>query len=262
MATGCCGVKRQKVSAPPENEGNHHGSSTSCSTRDYIPSPRNGSAVIPRPNGLSNGLNTSLARIVCDEMCYFCFETLYRHLHNEAPAPSPKFTDKPFPLFVTWKIGKEKRLRGCIGTFTAMNLHDGLREYAISSAFKDTRFQPITRDELSRLHVSVSLLRHFEDAKDWEDWRVGTHGIRIEFYNDKGNKKSATYLPEVPPEQEWTKKQTIDHLLRKGGYTVPVIRDEFRRTIRVTRYQSEKLTQSYADYSAFHAGRRQANGHI
>lgn len=95
MATGCCGVKRQKVSAPPENEGNHHGSSTSCSTRDYIPSPRNGSAVIPRPNGLSNGLNTSLARIVCDEMCYFCFETLYRHLHNEAPAPSPKFTDKP-----------------------------------------------------------------------------------------------------------------------------------------------------------------------
>ena len=36
------------------------------------------------------------------------------------------------PLFVTWKIGKDKRLRGCIGTFTALNLHDGLREYAIS----------------------------------------------------------------------------------------------------------------------------------
>ena len=36
------------------------------------------------------------------------------------------------PLFVTWKIGKDRRLRGCIGTFTAMNLHEGLREYAIS----------------------------------------------------------------------------------------------------------------------------------
>lgn len=36
------------------------------------------------------------------------------------------------PLFVTWKIGKDKRLRGCIGTFSAMNLHAGLKEYAIT----------------------------------------------------------------------------------------------------------------------------------
>ena len=36
------------------------------------------------------------------------------------------------PLFVTWKIGRDRRLRGCIGTFTAMNLHSGLREYAVT----------------------------------------------------------------------------------------------------------------------------------
>ena len=36
------------------------------------------------------------------------------------------------PLFVTWKIGGERRLRGCIGTFTAMSLHSGLREYAVT----------------------------------------------------------------------------------------------------------------------------------
>jgi AMMECR1 domain-containing protein len=36
------------------------------------------------------------------------------------------------PLFVTWKIGKDRRLRGCIGTFNAMNLHCGLREYAVT----------------------------------------------------------------------------------------------------------------------------------
>lgn len=34
------------------------------------------------------------------------------------------------PLFVTWTIGKDMRLRGCIGTFNAMHLHAGLREYA------------------------------------------------------------------------------------------------------------------------------------
>lgn len=36
------------------------------------------------------------------------------------------------PLFVTWKIGRDKRLRGCIGTFSAMNLHSGLREYTLT----------------------------------------------------------------------------------------------------------------------------------
>ena len=31
--------------------------------------------------------------------------------------------------------------------------------------------------------------------------QLGVHGIRIEFYGDKGGKKSATYLPEVAHEQ-------------------------------------------------------------
>ena len=69
------------------------------------------------------------------------------------------------------------------------------------SAFKDSRFDPINRDEYSKLHVSVSILRHFEDGCDYLDWEVGTHGIRIEFTNEKGNKRTATYLPEVAPEQ-------------------------------------------------------------
>ena len=36
------------------------------------------------------------------------------------------------PLFVTWKIGHDRKLRGCIGTFSALRLHDGLREYCLS----------------------------------------------------------------------------------------------------------------------------------
>lgn len=42
----------------------------------------------------------------------------------------------------------------------------------IYSAFKDSRFTPITRDELCKLHVSVSILRHFEDGEDYLDWQV------------------------------------------------------------------------------------------
>ncbi len=105
------------------------------------------------------------------------------------------------PLFVTWKIGKDHRLRGCMGTFNALHLHSGLREYAMTSAFKDSRFPPIGRDEFAKLNVSVSILRHFEDGANFLDWEVGVHGIRIEFHNDRGSKRTATYLPEVAMEQ-------------------------------------------------------------
>ncbi|XP_077514844.1 nuclear protein AMMECR1 isoform X2 [Amblyomma americanum] len=159
------------------------------------------------------------------------------------------------PLFVTWNIGKDKRLRGCIGTFNAMNLHSGLREYAVTSAFKDSRFSPITRDEFNKLHVSVSILRHFEDGNDYMDWEIGIHGIRIEFLTEKGSKRTATYLPEVAPEQGWDHVQTIDSLLRKGGYKGSISND-LRKSIHLTRYQSEKVSISYQEYRDFWRNRQ------
>ncbi|XP_032331946.1 AMME syndrome candidate gene 1 protein isoform X2 [Camelus ferus] len=164
-----------------------------------------------------------------------------------------------FPLFVTWKIGRDKRLRGCIGTFSAMNLHSGLREYTLTSALKDSRFPPMTRDELPRLFCSVSLLTNFEDVCDYLDWEVGVHGIRIEFINEKGSKRTATYLPEVAKEQGWDHIQTIDSLLRKGGYKAPIT-NEFRKTIKLTRYRSEKMTLSYAEYLAHRQHHHFQNG--
>ena len=45
----------------------------------------------------------------------------------------------------------------------------------------------------------------------------------------------------------WDKIQTIDSLLKKGGYKgAPT--PEVRRSIRLTRYQSEKVTVAYSDY--------------
>uniref|UniRef100_A0ABM5EVT3 Nuclear protein AMMECR1 isoform X1 n=1 Tax=Pogona vitticeps TaxID=103695 RepID=A0ABM5EVT3_9SAUR len=171
--------------------------------------------------------------VVSAEMCCFCFDVLYCHLYGYQPPRSPRFTNDPYPLFVTWKIGRDKRLRGCIGTFSAMNLHSGLREYTLTSALKDSRFPPMTRDELPRLFCSVSLLTNFEDVCDYLDWEVGVHGIRIEFINEKGSKRTATYLPEVAKEQGWDHIQTIDSLLRKGGYKAPITND-FRKTIKLT----------------------------
>ena len=144
-----------------------------------------------------------------------------------------------------------------------MDLQDGLREYAVTSAMKDSRFSPVTRSELSSLQVSVSILCQFEDGEDWSDWDLGTHGIRIEWFSERGNRKTATFLPEVPLSQVWTvsgcdnsnfrlsqgwdKTRTIDSLLRKGGFK-GVVTPDVRRSIRLVRYQSEMITVTYQDY--------------
>ncbi|TGZ39028.1 hypothetical protein DBV15_02332, partial [Temnothorax longispinosus] len=200
--------------------------------------PCNGTAM------LSNGTRIRNTPIVQPEMGFYCFDVLYCQLHQLDPPKPPNFSNEAFPLFVTWTIGKDMRLRGCIGTFNAMHLHAGLREYATTSAFKDSRFNPITREELPRLHVSVSILRHFEDGVDYLDWEIGVHGIRIEFHNEKGNKRTATYLPDVATEQGWDQIQTIDSLLHKGGYK-GLVTPDIRRSVKLTRYQSEKITLAW-----------------
>ncbi|XP_076453596.1 AMMECR1-like protein [Babylonia areolata] len=226
MAASCCGVKKQKL--------NNSLPSICC----------NGSSV--HPNFHKNSYTVTIP-----DMCFFCFDVLHCHLYNYGfeKVPPPRFTNEPYPLFVTWKMGRDRRLRGCIGTFSPTNLHNGLREYAVTSAMKDSRFDPITKEEFTKLHCSVSILTHFEEGKDCFDWEVGVNGIRIEFLNEKGHKKTATYLPEVATEQGWDRVQTIDSLMRKGGHKGPITPD-VRKSIRLTRYRSEKITVSYSDYVA------------
>jgi AMME syndrome candidate gene 1 protein len=45
----------------------------------------------------------------------------------------------------------------------------------------------------------------------------------------------------------WDQFQTIDSLLRKGGYKAAITPD-MRRSIKLTRYQSEEISASYSDY--------------
>ncbi|KOX69923.1 AMMECR1-like protein [Melipona quadrifasciata] len=262
----------------------------SCGTKKQ---KLNNSTSMPRNNtvSLQNGMRMRNPIIVQPEMGFYCFDVLYCQLHQLDPPKPPNFSNEAFPLFVTWTTGKDMRLRGCIGTFNAMHLHMGLREYATTSAFKDSRFNPITLEELPRLHVSVSILRHFEDGADYLDWIIGVHGIRIEFHNEKGNKRTATYLPDVAIEQGhlsiavslikiflvflnlklklttrfyrnfmlickgWNQIETIDSLLHKGGYK-GLVTPDIRRSLKLTRYQSEKVTVSYQEYMTYWQGRR------
>lgn len=89
--------------------------------------------------------STAKQLIVHADMIFYCFEILGNYLFNgkhhlgkyHAPSTStngqlvpsalqlPALPLEPYPLFVTWLIGSDQKLRGCIGTFTPMNLAQG-----------------------------------------------------------------------------------------------------------------------------------------
>ena len=67
---------------------------------------------------------------------------------------------------MTWntrssRLGRPLHLRGCIGIFEPMPIRGGIAQYALISAFQDSRFKRITSDELDSLecgYVSPSFL--------------------------------------------------------------------------------------------------------
>ncbi|KAK2057990.1 hypothetical protein LY76DRAFT_593661 [Colletotrichum caudatum] len=154
------------------------------------------------------------------------------------------------PLFVTWNTvsprSGHRSLRGCIGTFEAQDLEDGLSSYALTSALHDTRFPPIEASELPSLEVAVTLLTDFEDAEDPMDWTIGVHGLRISFVHH-GKRYGATYLPDVVVEQEWTKEETLISLMRKAGWMGS--KSKWRDIeLKVVRYQGKKESLEYGEY--------------
>ncbi|KAF3315200.1 hypothetical protein TWF173_004089 [Orbilia oligospora] len=155
------------------------------------------------------------------------------------------------PLFVTWNVvrSRGKQLRGCIGTFEPQKLDEGLASYALTSAFDDTRFNPIDAKELSSLECGVSILTDFEPASSPFDWTLGTHGLRISF-TYHGRRHGATYLPDVPVEQGWTQEETLVSLMRKAGWGGKS--SEWQKVnLQVTRYKGTKSSASYEEYKEF-----------
>ena len=180
-------------------------------------------------------------------LCVFVFDVLISKLTKKnIPIEFPKvFKNQKFPVFVTWSTGKEKELRGCIGTFHSDDLQENLKHFALSAAFSDSRFTPINEKEIPSLNCGISLLINFEDAKNCYDWEVGKHGIQI-FFEDDHDKYSATFLPEVPIEHNMSKITTLQHLIKKAGYYGKL--ENIEKKIKMRRYQSIKIFMTYQEY--------------
>ena len=63
----------------------------------------------------------------------------------------------PCGTFVTLKI--KGQLRGCIGNLTSTEtVLVGVRRNAVNAALGDPRFSPLSKDELARTQIEVSIL--------------------------------------------------------------------------------------------------------
>ncbi len=113
--------------------------------------------------------------------------------------------------FVT--LRKHGELRGCIGNMSEDRpLCTAVGAMALQAAFKDGRFNPLSKEELSQVEIEISVLTPFAPVKNADEIVLGRDGVVIR----KGNRQ-AVFLPQVATETGWSKQVFLDQLCYKAG---------------------------------------------
>lgn len=149
--------------------------------------------------------------------------------------PRTGWLEEPGATFVTLTL--QGQLRGCIGSLEAYRpLIDDVQRNAVSSAFRDPRFPPLSKEEFADAIIDVSLLSKPELLRfNSEDDALaqltpGRDGVIIEYGSNR-----ATYLPQV-----WAQladpHEFISRLKQKAGIPENFWSDD----IRILRYTVQK----------------------
>lgn len=119
---------------------------------------------------------------------------------------------EPRATFVTLRRRGSGDLRGCRGECQPQRpLIEAVVHMAIASAIDDSRFPPVTIDEVPELSIHISALTPMRPI-DPEDVEVGRHGLWL--VSDRG---SGLLLPEVPVRFGWDRQQFLRGVCRKAG---------------------------------------------
>lgn len=114
-------------------------------------------------------------------------------------------------IFVT--LTKKGDLRGCIGHMAEDTpLATTVAKMALSAALHDTRFYPVSKDEMQDIEIEISVLTPMKEVKGPSEIVIGRDGTLIQ----KGG-RSAVFLPQVAPEQGWSRDEMLEHLCLKAG---------------------------------------------
>ncbi|MGD2035240.1 MAG: AmmeMemoRadiSam system protein B [Bacteroidales bacterium] len=118
----------------------------------------------------------------------------------------------PCGVFVSVYCNNE--LRGCIGRMkSTLPLHESVKELAVSSAFYDSRFRPLTKEEMPGVQIEISVLTPMKKITSIDEIIPGRHGILV-----RNQGRSGTYLPQVALKTGWNARQLVEHCtVEKAG---------------------------------------------
>lgn len=104
-------------------------------------------------------------------------------------------------------------LRGCIGSIQAvLPLAQAVSDSAISAAFRDPRFPPVSIDELPLLHIEISVLGPVTAVRSVDEIVVGRDGLIV---TQRG--RTGLLLPQVATEYGWGLDEFLSHTCTKAG---------------------------------------------
>lgn len=157
---------------------------------------------------------------------------------NEIRSLSPVLKENR-ATFVT--LTENGYLRGCIGHLEAIQpLFEDVIENAVNAAFFDFRFPPLTKKELEKIKIEISILTPPQELKYQNPsellnlLRPNIDGVIIQ----KGIYQ-ATYLPQVWEEIP-NKKEFISSLCLKAGLPVDIWEKE---KLNIKIYQVESFEE-------------------
>ncbi|MCX5632423.1 MAG: AmmeMemoRadiSam system protein B [Phycisphaerae bacterium] len=134
--------------------------------------------------------------------------------HEMPDVPDSNISERlkePRAAFVTLK--ENNQLRGCIGDiFPRQPLYKSVISNAVNAAVEDPRFYPVGKNELKDITIEISALTAPKPIASYQEIRIGIDGVVL-----KKSGYSAVFLPQVAPEQKWSREEMLNNLSLKAG---------------------------------------------
>lgn len=119
---------------------------------------------------------------------------------------------RPSGAFVSLHT-KDGTLRGCIGSIQPVApLCQAIASSAINAAFRDPRFYPLSKDELSNVELEISVMSPIVPVSSVEEIEVGRDGLIV-----SRGPRAGLLLPQVATEYGWDRETFLRQTCVKAG---------------------------------------------
>mgnify|MGYP000005135423 FL=1 len=159
------------------------------------------------------GFQFSLTQEEKDYLKSVVRKSLEEEFYQDIKIPEPP-TQKLFEqygAFVTFKINGQ--LRGCIGHLVGDKpVWETVKLMAKQAGFQDPRFPPLSREEMEKVEIEISILSPITECPDVRQVEPGRHGLVVQ-----RGMHSGLLLPQVATEQGWDRETFLSQTCLKAG---------------------------------------------